>query len=110
MMPRQRTADGTGSGWAGADHPDWTKLDVNAVAQRAIDALASSPAKRIGVAFGSPYLLREVPSLPTYICAYGPQPVLQIAATRALFGETKMTGKLPVTIPGFYERGHGIVR
>ncbi len=32
-----RTSDGTGSGWAGADHPDWTQVDVNAVAQRAID-------------------------------------------------------------------------
>jgi predicted Zn-dependent protease len=32
-----RTTDGTGSGWAGAEHPDWTKLDVNAVSARAID-------------------------------------------------------------------------
>ncbi|HMA20975.1 MAG TPA: metallopeptidase TldD-related protein, partial [Gemmatimonadaceae bacterium] len=32
-----RTSDGTGSGWAGAEHPDWTKLDVNAVSARAID-------------------------------------------------------------------------
>jgi predicted Zn-dependent protease len=32
-----RTKDGTGSGWAGADHPDWSKVDVKAVAQRAID-------------------------------------------------------------------------
>ena len=85
------------------------QIAVPPIARRAIDALASLPAKKIGIAFGSPYLLREVPSLPTYICAYGPQPVLQIAAARALFGETPMTGKLPVTIPGFYDRGHGIV-
>jgi predicted Zn-dependent protease len=32
-----RTTDGTGSGWAGADHPDWSQLDVKAVAQRAIE-------------------------------------------------------------------------
>jgi predicted Zn-dependent protease len=32
-----RTTDGTGSGWAGAEHPDWKKLDVNAVSARAID-------------------------------------------------------------------------
>jgi predicted Zn-dependent protease len=32
-----RTADGTGSGWAGADHPDWSQVDVKAVAQRAIE-------------------------------------------------------------------------
>jgi predicted Zn-dependent protease len=32
-----RTTDGTGSGWAGAEHPDWKQLDVNAVSARAID-------------------------------------------------------------------------
>jgi len=30
-----RTKDGTGSGWAGADHGDWAKVDATAVAQRA---------------------------------------------------------------------------
>jgi predicted Zn-dependent protease len=32
-----RTADGTGSGWAAADHPDWTQLDFRSVSDRAID-------------------------------------------------------------------------
>jgi predicted Zn-dependent protease len=32
-----RTADGTGSGWAGAEHPDWRQLDISGVSQRAID-------------------------------------------------------------------------
>jgi predicted Zn-dependent protease len=32
-----RTVDGTGSGWAGADHPDWSRLDIKAVAQHAIE-------------------------------------------------------------------------
>jgi len=32
-----RTNDGTGSGWAGMENNDWTKLDVQAVADRAID-------------------------------------------------------------------------
>lgn len=31
-----RTADGTGSGWAGADHPDWSKIDPAQVAETAI--------------------------------------------------------------------------
>jgi predicted Zn-dependent protease len=30
-----RTADGTGSGWAAADHADWAQLDARAVAERA---------------------------------------------------------------------------
>ncbi len=32
-----RTADGTGSGWAGAEHPDWRQLDIAAVSARAIE-------------------------------------------------------------------------
>lgn len=32
-----RTTDGTGSGWAGADHPDWRQIDFEAVSLRAID-------------------------------------------------------------------------
>ena len=32
-----RTSDGTGSGWAAADHPDWTQIDYGAVGRRAIE-------------------------------------------------------------------------
>jgi beta-N-acetylhexosaminidase len=86
------------------------QIAVPQVARQAIEQLAAVSARKIGVSFGTPYLLREVPSLPTYICAYGPQPVVQAAVNRALFGETKFTGKLPVTIPGVVGRGFGISR
>jgi predicted Zn-dependent protease len=32
-----RTNDGTGSGWAGAEHPDWNRLDFGAISTRAIE-------------------------------------------------------------------------
>jgi len=40
-----RTTDGTGSGWAGAEHPEWSKLDINGVSTRAIEKarLSRSP-------------------------------------------------------------------
>jgi beta-glucosidase-like glycosyl hydrolase len=66
------------------------------------------PSNTIAISFGSPYVLREIPTVPTYLCAYGIQPVMQSAAVRALFGEAKVSGKLPVTIPGLYKRGEGI--
>jgi beta-N-acetylhexosaminidase len=66
--------------------------------------------KVVGIAFGSPYLLRDVPSLRTYLCAYGVQPVMQRAVAAALFGERAIGGKLPVTIPGLHARGEGIVK
>jgi beta-N-acetylhexosaminidase len=86
------------------------QIAVPDVAKRAIAAVDAMPVRQIGISFGTPYLLREVPSLRTYICAYGPQPVLQIAVARVLFGEAPVTGKLPVTIPGYAKRGEGITK
>jgi len=37
-----RTNDGTGSGWAGADHPDWTQIDFKQVSDRAIGKARAS--------------------------------------------------------------------
>jgi len=55
--------------------------------------------KTIAVSFGSPYLVRDLPRVPTYLCAYGVQPVMQTAVVQALFGESPITGRLPVTLP-----------
>jgi predicted Zn-dependent protease len=37
-----RTNDGTGSGWAGANHPDWSKIDFRAVSETAISKARAS--------------------------------------------------------------------
>jgi predicted Zn-dependent protease len=37
-----RTTDGTGSGWAGADEKDWTRLDAERVSRRAIEKSRAS--------------------------------------------------------------------
>jgi predicted Zn-dependent protease len=37
-----RTNDGTGSGWAAADHPDWKQIDFRAVSDRAIEKARAS--------------------------------------------------------------------
>jgi beta-glucosidase-like glycosyl hydrolase len=81
-----------------------------AVPEIARTLLAETHAPVIAIAFGTPYLLREIPAAGTYLCAYGPQPVMQLAAVHALFGEAPLSGKLPVTIPGLAARGTGITR
>ncbi len=68
-------------------------------AARTVISQLPANVKTIAVSFGSPYLIREMPQVKTYICAYGVQPVMQSAVVAALFGEAPMTGKLPVTIP-----------
>lgn len=80
-------------------------------ARELIEEIASGNGPEIlAISFGNPYLLREVPFLETYIAAYGIQPVMQTAATRAIFGEKQISGRLPVTIPGIASRDSGIRR
>jgi beta-N-acetylhexosaminidase len=72
--------------------------------------LAEELVKRnaIVISFGNPYLLQAMPSAQTYIAAYSPFPFSQRAAAKALLGEIEFTGKLPVSLPGLYSRGHGL--
>jgi beta-N-acetylhexosaminidase len=60
------------------------------------------------VAFGGPYLIRQFEDAPAYMVAYAIEEVAQAAAARALFGETPVTGRLPVTVPGLFELGAGL--
>ena len=60
------------------------------------------------ISFASPYYLSSVPSADAYVCTYSYSRVAQIAAAQALLGETRMTGRLPVSIPGFYSYGHRV--
>ncbi len=83
-------------------------IEIPAEGKAAIESLLASGRPVIAVSFGSPYLLRDVPSLTTYLCGYGPQALVQSAAVRALYGEEAIEGKLPVTIPGVAPRGTGL--
>jgi beta-N-acetylhexosaminidase len=61
-------------------------------------------------AFGSPYLIRQFPEAKVYAVTYAIEEVAQYAAAKTLFGEVRFQGKLPVSIPGLFEIGAGIVR
>ena len=86
------------------------KLVLPDAARLAVETLAASGTRMIGVSFGNPYLAADLPGLATYVAAYGDQPVMQTAVVRALFGDANVSGKLPVTIPGIAQRGNGVVR
>ncbi|HUG54320.1 MAG TPA: serine hydrolase [Vicinamibacteria bacterium] len=75
---------------------------------RLLRALEASGRPVVLVSFGSPYLLRQVPEVAAYVCAYGSAESSQRAAVAALFGEYALTGKVPVSLPGFYAFGDGI--
>jgi beta-N-acetylhexosaminidase len=58
------------------------------------------------VGFGAPYELSNFPQVQTYLAAYGPDLPSITAAAKALTGAIKPSGRLPVSIPGLYPRGH----
>lgn len=78
--------------------------------RRAIERILGVRAPVIVAVLGSPYLLREVPAAGTALVGWGGQSDHQTALVRALFGETAIEGRLPVTIPGIAARGAGIMK
>jgi len=76
-----------------------------------IDELVKLKRPIIMLSLGNPYIIANMKNIPAYICSYGNPKLSQIAAADALFGRTKITGKLPVTIPGTgFEFGSGLTR
>jgi beta-N-acetylhexosaminidase len=74
------------------------------------NAVAASRAGAIVVAFGNPYLLQQVPAVPSYLVAWSGTTATQRAAARALAGRAAITGQLPITIPPLAARGDGLRR
>ena len=74
-----------------------------------ISSLSEGSSSVVVVSFGSPYFLRHFPDTDVYLCAYRYTDEAQMSAAKALFGEIDITGKLPVTIPGIFPRGHGLI-
>ena len=88
---------------------NWDAVTANAPAVFAafVQSLVARGKKPIVVAFGNPYLLRQISSVPTYLIAWGGFPVSQQAAARALLGTSAITGHLPISIPPHVSRGAG---
>ena len=51
-----------------------------------------------------------VPTLPSMLLTYDFYDLAELSAVRAIAGEVPVGGRLPVGLPGLFERGHGLVR
>jgi beta-N-acetylhexosaminidase len=74
-----------------------------------IDGLAAT-GKLVVVAGGNPYVIKQFPRVGTYLVNYGRGAALERASARAVLGRAPITGKAPITLPGFFARGDGIQR
>jgi beta-N-acetylhexosaminidase len=78
-----------------------------------VQRLVAKGKKPIVVSFGNPYLLQQIPWVPTYVVAWGGFPASQSAAARAMLGAQDISGKLPISIPlerATVPRGTGITK
>jgi beta-N-acetylhexosaminidase len=60
------------------------------------------------VAMGSPYQLLQFPKARVYAAGWAVEDAAQTAAVRAIFGETAIQGRSPVSLPGFFKIGDGL--
>jgi beta-N-acetylhexosaminidase len=74
-----------------------------------IDTLATRE-RVVVVSLGNPYLIRQFPSVGSYLVTYGVADVLERAAAAAVLGRAPIAGTIPVSLPGFFVRGDGIRR
>jgi beta-N-acetylhexosaminidase len=75
-----------------------------------IKSLSQSVKNLVTISLGNPYLLKEFPETPNYICTYGDADVSINAVIKAIKGEIKFQGKLPVTINADYKFGWSILK
>ena len=62
------------------------------------------------VLFGSPYTALALPSVPALLLTYDFYDRAERNAVRALAGESRIGGRLPVSLPEMFPRGHGLDR
>jgi beta-N-acetylhexosaminidase len=80
-----------------ADRKDSVSLPPEQI--QIVENLFNLPKPVIVACFGSPYLIEKFPQAPAWIAAFSTADVSQQAVARALFGQTSIDGKIPVSVP-----------
>lgn len=62
------------------------------------------------VSHGNPYVIRQIKNVGTYAMAFGTGATVEHASALALAGQRAISGRSPISLPGFYSRGDGIPR
>jgi beta-N-acetylhexosaminidase len=87
------------------------RMDLSPQAAQLLESIASDQQKPfVTVVFGNPYTAMALPKLPAEILTYEYTDEMEAAAVRALAGETAIGGKLPISLPGMYQFGYGLMR
>jgi beta-N-acetylhexosaminidase len=83
-------------------------VDIPASLKEFVSAATRLGKATVIVSFGNPYLIGEFPQADVLVSAYSDAEVMVEAAVEALFGESAVGGKLPVTATGRFPFGSGL--
>jgi len=101
-MPNpRRTTQGKATGSASLDAQSLDLLTT---------VVSLAPDRTVVAALGNPYTGGSIPSITSYVCTFSDTMLSASALVGALYGETPIHGRLPVTIPGMAERNSGLDR
>lgn len=83
-------------------------IDLPPVVAQICDGILRSEVPVLLVSFGSPYIIQAFEAADGYLVAYGQSALMQEAAADAILGRAPITGTIPVSFPGFFQRGDGL--
>jgi beta-N-acetylhexosaminidase len=90
------------------------RLDLSEPLVKLLKDLARGAARTstplVAVFFGNPYIAATAPELPAMMLTYDFYDQAELAAVRALTGESPISGRLPIALPGLFPVGHGLDR
>jgi beta-N-acetylhexosaminidase len=90
------------------------RMDLPANMQSLLRAIARQTEQSrkpfVAVLFGNPYTATFLQDVPAMMLTYDFYDRAERSAVTALAGESPITGKLPITLPGIAERGTGLPR
>jgi beta-N-acetylhexosaminidase len=86
----------------------WTaSIDLPVAAAGLIDSIARAR-PTVLISLGSPYIINQAPSVPSFLLGWVARPATEEAVARALTGASPLTGTLPISIPPLLPIGAGI--
>ncbi len=71
---------------------------------------AGTPKPFVTMFFGNPYVPMFLPDLPAVLLTYDFYDLAETSAVSALSGDTAIGGRLPISLPGSFSAGYGLVR
>lgn len=71
---------------------------------------AGTPKPFVTMCFGNPYVPMFLPDLPAVLLTYDFYDLAEMSAVSALAGDIAIGGRLPISLPGSFSAGFGLVR